>query len=251
MSVERVLQRKLEFLGYPESHSFSTQVHSDVYKLLVWLEDKIIRCLPIKERFRDTDSDKWQNYVESYLGKINCPYKLTEPECMVDYLLNRGIELRNDNEESKGETLNPILREDIFANTDSKIADLILTHLAESPEFKEGVQKLSKLLNIPEHPDPKQTFRAICVLIEKMLSEESIKREEKAYDKKIELQNAKDIFLGFDISDPQLRSAAVTLRLIHVAELRNLQDLINHAIVEVQKLTANPKTDASQGQVGR
>nr|CDS30257.1 mitochondrial carnitine:acylcarnitine carrier [Hymenolepis microstoma] len=189
--------------------------------------------------------------ANAYLNKVNCPYKLTEPECMVDYLLNRGIEVRNDNEESKGETMSPPLHDDIFANTDSKIDDLILTHIVESLEFKEGVQKLSKLLNIPQHPDPKQTFRGICVLIEKMLSEESIKRAEKACNKKIELQNAEDIFLGFDVSDPQLRSAAVTLRLIHVAELRNLQDLINYAIVEVQKLTANPKTDASQGQVGR
>lgn len=90
------------------------------------------------------------------------------------------------------------------------------------------------------------------MLIEKMLSEESIKRaKERDNKKEIELQNTEEIFLGFDIPDLQLRSAAVTLRLIYVAELRSLQDLINHAIVEVQKLTADPKTDTSQGQVGR
>ncbi|KAM3185375.1 hypothetical protein ACTXT7_006507 [Hymenolepis weldensis] len=242
MSVKNVLQRKLKFLGYPKSHSFSAQVQSDVSELLVWLEDKIIRCLPINERFRDTDSDKWQSYVESYLNKVNCPYKSDEPQCMVDYLLNRGIEVRNNDEESTEETKSSsIPHGDIFANINT-----------ESPEFREGVQKLSKLLNIPEHPDPKQSFRAICVLIEKMLSEESIKRAKDRDNKKeIELQNAEEIFLGFDISDPQLRSAAVTLRLLYVAELRSLQDLINHAIVEVQKLTADPKTDTSQGQVGR
>lgn len=84
-----------------------------------------------------------------------------------------------------------------------------------------------------------------------MLSEESIKRDkDRSAGKKIELQNANDIFLGFDVSDPLLRTAAVALRLIHVAELRSLQDLINYAIVEVQKLTADPKTDTSQGRVG-
>lgn len=103
---------------------------------------------------------------------MKCPYKPNEPQCMVDYLLNRGIEVRNDDEgkgksemkffslESTNETKNSsIPRGDIFANVDSKIAKFLLTHLAESPEFREGVQKLSKLLNIPEHPDPKQSFR--------------------------------------------------------------------------------------------
>ena len=60
----------------------------------------------------------------------------------------------------------------------------------------------------------------------------------------------KDIFLGFDVADPSVRAAAVALRLVHVAELRNLQDLINHAIVQVQQLTADPKTDGTLGKVG-
>ncbi|KAM7539882.1 hypothetical protein Aperf_G00000020854 [Anoplocephala perfoliata] len=228
MSVEKVLRRKLEFLGYPNSRSFSVQ------------EDRVIRCLPIGERFRDTDSGEWQTYVESYLKKVKCPYRLNEPQCMVDYLLNYGIEVRNENEGNIVNNLDSSTSsEDIFANIDT-----------ENSEFKEGVKKLSKLLSIPEHPDPKQSFRAICVLIEKMLSEATIKRAKEKANEKVELQKTEDIFLGFDVSDPQLRSAAVALRLLHVSELRSLQDLINHAIVQVQKLTADPKTDASQGRVG-
>lgn len=61
---------------------------------------------------------------------------------------------------------------------------------------------------------------------------------------------AEDVFLGFDVDDPALRPAAVALRLLHVSELRNLQDLINFAIVKVQQLTADPKTDEKLGQVG-
>lgn len=83
-----------------------------------------------------------------------------------------------------------------------------------------------------------------------MLSEETIKRAKAKGNEKAELQKVEEIFLGFDVSDTQLRSAAVALRLLHVSELRSLQDLINHAIVQVQKLTADPKTDASQGRVG-
>ena len=44
--------------------------------------------------------------------------------------------------------------------------------------------------------------------------------------------------------------AAKILRLLHIQELRELQTKINEAIVQVQALTANPKTDARLGKVG-
>ena len=50
--------------------------------------------------------------------------------------------------------------------------------------------------------------------------------------------------------DPVLNDAAKVLRLLHVAELRDLQTKINEIIVAVQKLTANPKTDQRLGKVG-
>ena len=51
--------------------------------------------------------------------------------------------------------------------------------------------------------------------------------------------------------DPAVEEAAKVIRLLHLHELRDLQTQINKAIVLVQKLTANPKTDQSLGKVGR
>lgn len=48
-----------------------------------------------------------------------------------------------------------------------------------------------------------------------------------------------------------LNHAAKVLRLLYVQDLRDLQTRINEAIVAVQAITANPKTDTRLGKVGR
>ena len=52
-------------------------------------------------------------------------------------------------------------------------------------------------------------------------------------------------------SDYITKEAAKILRLLHIRELRELQTQINSAIVQVQALIANPKTDTRLGKVGR
>lgn len=56
---------------------------------------------------------------------------------------------------------------------------------------------------------------------------------------------------GFDTSDKILNEAVKVLRLLHIKELRDLQTKINETIVNIQTVTANPKTDSSLGRVGK
>ncbi|GFR44220.1 hypothetical protein Agub_g5408 [Astrephomene gubernaculifera] len=57
--------------------------------------------------------------------------------------------------------------------------------------------------------------------------------------------------LGFEVEGEALSSAAAALRLLYMRDLRRLQSQIDHALVEMQEYTANPRTDASLGKVGR
>jgi len=57
--------------------------------------------------------------------------------------------------------------------------------------------------------------------------------------------------LGFQTSDFATGEAAKILRLLHIKELRELQSFANEAIVAVQALTANPKTDTKLGKIGQ
>jgi len=50
--------------------------------------------------------------------------------------------------------------------------------------------------------------------------------------------------------DYMTQEAAKILRLLHIRELRELQTIANEAIIAVQSLTANPKTDTKLGKVG-
>lgn len=54
----------------------------------------------------------------------------------------------------------------------------------------------------------------------------------------------------FIYNDPNLDEAAKILRLLQVHSTRNVQTAINEAIVSVQQVTANPKTDTKLGKVG-
>lgn len=57
--------------------------------------------------------------------------------------------------------------------------------------------------------------------------------------------------LGFDLGDKALNEAALVLRLLHIEQLRKLQNDANKALVKIQQITANPITDTNLGQVGR
>lgn len=60
-----------------------------------------------------------------------------------------------------------------------------------------------------------------------------------------------DFPLGFATGDARLDAAAALLRMLYVADLRELQDAVNDILITVQEFTADPKTDASLGVVGR
>lgn len=45
--------------------------------------------------------------------------------------------------------------------------------------------------------------------------------------------------------------AATILHMLYIKDLRGLQTIIDETIVNVQNYTANPKTDAALGRIGR
>lgn len=110
----------------------------------------------------------------------------------------------------------------------------------------QGVQRLAQTLQLLPHPKPVVTLKAILLRLQQIESSDSLESTKAASDFDL-LQ----LPLGFNTDDPALQNAARILRLLLVADLRQLQNEINQLLVATQQQTAQPKTDTSLGQVGR
>lgn len=120
----------------------------------------------------------------------------------------------------------------------------------QSKEFKDGVVALAKLLNIPQHPNHLTTLEACARLVQKRLNPNAVQYPNSVIilGKPFPIMEAN---VGFDMKDRALNNAVKVLNLLYIQDLRDLQTQINEAIVNVQNITANPKTDTKLGKVGR
>lgn len=58
-------------------------------------------------------------------------------------------------------------------------------------------------------------------------------------------------YLGFSTGDKAVDAAAIILRVLYVADVRNSQNQLNEIVTYLQRFTANPKTNPNLGKVGR
>jgi len=120
-----------------------------------------------------------------------------------------------------------------------------------SDAFKNGVNSLAKLLNVPKHSDHLITLQACSKLVCNKLNADAIKQPNNAVNTKGKSLTKMIIGPSFNMGDTMLDDAAKGLSLLYIQDLRNLQTKINETIVAVQNITANPKTDTKLGKVGK
>lgn len=110
--------------------------------------------------------------------------------------------------------------------------------------FREGLVKLAERLQVRVHEREAVTLEACQLVVAKLAqsSKSSQNQSQKLYQAPP---------LGLDTGDKALNQTALVLRLLHIDELRQLQNEVNRAIVDTQRLTANPITDTKLGRVGR
>ena len=111
---------------------------------------------------------------------------------------------------------------------------------------------MSNLLQIPAHPNPQTRLEACCKLLKSQIlgTKENSANSNNNSCMKIDLQDHDFGFTDKNM-DPVLKEACKILRLLHLTNLRSLQNEINNTIELVQSATANPKTDTRLGKVGR
>ncbi|XP_058957618.1 RNA transcription, translation and transport factor protein isoform X1 [Pocillopora verrucosa] len=247
-----MFRRKLKALGYHHP-SFQVNNEDEFRNLVVWLEDQKIRYYRIEEReeLRDTKKNEWTKTFKKYLDDLQCPLDFSQKLSVVDWLLSHAVRVEYaENAEMYNAVGQTVKKEEVELVGESSLDDSLINLTVDNPDLKAGVASLSRLLSLPEHPDHFVLLQAIRSLIEGKLSSFASKTKKKSN------QNAEDVIplhkvdLGFDTGDSAVNEAAKIIRLLHVTELRDLQTRINEAIVAVQAITANPKTDQSLGRIG-
>ncbi|OCT64971.1 hypothetical protein XELAEV_18041212mg [Xenopus laevis] len=240
-----MFRRKLQALDYHNPAGFNFKDETEFRNFLVWLEDQKIRHYKIEDRgkLRNIHSSEWPDQYEKYLNDVNCPFKVQDRQESIDWLLGLAVRLEYGDNAAKYQNAKPY-------NSDvSKSSDPLINLDVSNPDFKAGVMALANLLQIQRHDDYLMMLKAIRILIQERLSPEAVA---KSNSSKEGLPVALDKHtLGFDTGDAVLNDAARILRLLHIEELRELQTKINEAIVAVQAIIADPKTDHRLGKVGR
>ncbi|XP_077462165.1 RNA transcription, translation and transport factor protein [Stigmatopora argus] len=242
-----MFKRKLTALDYHSPAAFDCTDETQFRNIIVWLEDQKIRHYKIEDRgnLRNIPNSDWPKAFHKYLQDVNCPFGVSERAEAVDWLLGLAVRYEYGDNLDKYRDCPPLQ-----ATSDIRVTSDPLVHLdSDSPDFKAGVLALANILKIQRHDDYLVMLKAIRILIQERLSPEAIAKASQSREG-VPVALDKHI-LGFDTGDATLNEAAQILRLLHIEELRELQTRINEAIVAVQAVIADPKTDHRLGKVGR
>ncbi|XP_062621883.1 RNA transcription, translation and transport factor protein-like isoform X1 [Saccostrea cucullata] len=247
-----MFRRKLSALGYQNPNEFNvngTIYENEFRNFVIWLEDQKIRHYKIEDRMglRNIKSSDWSSSCETYFKDLGCPYQKSERTNMIEWILAYAVRLEYGDHVDEYKAADP--SNIAMSQTDRVPSSNPLDNLDfNDPDFKAGITSLSMILQIPPHADHLEQLKAICMVVKDRLSQEAIKKF--STEKQGEQLPLDQTDLGFDTGDYIINEAAKILRLIHIKNLRDLQTQINAAIVGVQALIANPKTDSRLGKVG-
>lgn len=233
--------RKLKALAYPELDSASLSGQA-FCKLVLWLEEEKIRLYEKQDRKALRDfSKQWYSHAADYAKELGVDAEgLSEG--------NQPVKLRVLNALTNF-AVHDIYRDKVEANELSLVAPpKPVSGGAEKQRLGHLVPALNKLLEcfaLPKLSDQAADTDTVAAL---RCIHTRVLPPAQSGGAALDLDS---LPVGMDIPDPEVKRAAAVLRLLHGIELQQLQVNINHVINELQQLTADPKTDARLGRVGR
>nr|CAG4638640.1 EOG090X0ARU [Cyclestheria hislopi] len=217
-----MFKRKLSALGYLNVNSFNIADDSQFRNVILWLEDQKIRRYKIEQRegLRNSNTEQWAKALEQYLLDVDCPIPICSKNEVLDWLLSLSVHLEFS--EKADQIKSNAKGSPRSATTDSSLDSLDVN----SVEFKQGVNTLAGILNIPRHHDHLITLEAITNFVKERLNAEALADPSKLIIKGDPFPLEKGE-LSFEEKDTQVNYAAKALRLLFINDLRDLQTKIN------------------------
>jgi RLL motif-containing protein 1 len=250
-----MFKRKLAALDYGKD--YNPQDETQFRQMVIWLEDMKIRFYPIdgRQNLRDIQNPQWEQAFSKYLQDLNFSYDnemIKDRLAISDWLIGLAVRFEyGDNVEKYQSISSNATNDQQKSNSSNQNGNPLETIDYSSEEFKSGMLKLCELLQIPtKFNDTTAILRAVSKVITTRLTKEAIEKSQiKEQGSSVDF-SIEQMPLGFDTGDKIINEAAKILRLLYIQDLRTLQTKINEAIVNVQSLVADPRTDSKLGKIG-
>uniref|UniRef100_A0A061RHU4 RLL motif containing protein 1 n=1 Tax=Tetraselmis sp. GSL018 TaxID=582737 RepID=A0A061RHU4_9CHLO len=254
----------LSAIGYPTAVGFSNHPNSQGYfrSFVRWLENEKIRHWNIEKREqglnRITDPN-WESVLLEYLKDLgyNGPHNSNEPALTAEWLLRFAISIKYEDNVSEYNSAADAFEDQ--HNADPKPAsgpggDMPLFHDVRSQAVKDSVAGLCEALGIPREDCLVKDLTVIGEALRGRVLP-AVRKWAESDDGSLALERlcieGGCLPLGFVTGDPDVDLAATALRALYVKDLRSLQTQIDRAIIRLQDLTANPRTNSAIGKIGR
>ncbi|KAH7639693.1 RNA transcription, translation and transport factor protein [Dermatophagoides farinae] len=257
-----MFERKLLSLQY-ERPSVNVDDESEFQNIVYWIESMKIRFYPPNDRScLLAGSKNWNESYNKYLSEINYQGPRDDRKIALDFLLNLALRYEMEDIRTQmqmsAEDVSDLINLDLQGSGSVDFGNVDISSL----EFIEELRSLSQLLNVPFYDEePLVTLRAIAILLCKLRkssrnqnnqneqTNNSNKKQKMVATVDENILNRK--FARKSEYDSIINRCANVIRLLYIKDVRELQTEINNAIVQVQSVTANPKTDSSLGKVGK
>jgi len=236
----------------------------DFMQTVIWLEDRKIRELEINEREGLREPKDWDSEFSKYLGRLECPISWNpevSTECLnwlvshavaLEYEENvdscDGIELGDSGEGNTSDMTNT-------TKLINKIGQLVERERTAGEGDIEYLSRITKVVQSISASSQSVSRTEVGPVGERAsasgpapLVDPETQTEQQQQPRTLSLD---DFPLEFDSGDEVVNRVAVVLKMLHLADLRELQSDVNALVVLCQEFTANPKTNSALGQVGR
>ncbi|XP_038213376.1 RNA transcription, translation and transport factor protein [Zerene cesonia] len=226
--MSNIFKLKLSALGHPNPDSFNCDDEKEYRSVVLWLEDQKIRHYKIEERegLRNIDSDDWQKAYDTYQKDLVSPVVNGTLNEQLNWLLSYAVRLEFADNVTKYKEVKLDQPKQAVPNV---VSSNPLDNLNfDSPAFKAGVERVCTLVGVGPHPDPKFRLAALAKILKTTPHPDPPKTDAILINQPIDVLN-----------------------LLFIQDIRELQTKINEALVAVQSITADPRTDTKLGKVGR
>ena len=240
----------LKILGY--EHAADAKDKRQLMQCVCWLEDRKIRELEISERDSLRNPNEFNAAYTSYLERLGCPfvYSIADPSDTLTWLISHAVSIEyedsseacKDAEESmdvdNGEATVVDERADENARLHQEHLDLEVNKLG-------SMLQVDRLLDEDCADYITRLNKVIRFVLKPLATGEGLGNSEG------ERATLSEFSAGFDAKDELINQMAVVLKMLYIWDFRELQTDLNAMIVLGQEYTANPKTNAAMGKVGR